>query len=81
MGNYIENKLLNQINALKLENEIEVVIFEQNLQISGKYVSVVDNVEISSNFIELIYNKLNSKNIFIIKNNKKISQKIIHFNL
>lgn len=56
--NYIENKLINQINALKLEKEIEVVVLDENLQISGKYVSVVDNVEISSNFIELIYNKL-----------------------
>ncbi|MCK9417274.1 glycosyltransferase, partial [Candidatus Dojkabacteria bacterium] len=56
--NYIESKLFNQINTLNLEHDIEVVVFEPNLQIFGKYVSVVDNVEISNNFIELIYNKL-----------------------
>ena len=54
--NYIEKKLIQQIENNNLSNFVEVVVFETKLKINSKYISIIDNIEISDNYIIEIYN-------------------------
>ncbi len=57
--NYIENKLLNQIQKFKLQQFIEVLIYETNTKFYSDYVSVIDDeIDISDYYIDIIYNKI-----------------------
>lgn len=57
--NYIENKLLDQIDKFKLQNFINVLIYEPNVKFYSDYVSVIDDeIEITDNFINVIYDKI-----------------------
>lgn len=71
--NYIKNKLLIQINNLKLQNNIEIVVlnnileFQNSISIFGYYINIIKNEDISDNYIEIIYNKIKNKKIDLLK--------------
>lgn len=57
--NYIEIKLLDQIDKFKLQNFINVLIYEPNVKFYSDYVSVIDDeIEITDNFINVVYDKV-----------------------
>lgn len=60
--NYIENKLINQINKCKLQNSIQVLVFDANINFNTDFISVIDEeIEISDNFILTVYSALDKK--------------------
>ena len=57
--NYIEKKLKNQILELKLQDQIEIVIFEPKVVFTGRYVNIIEeDTELSDNYIKVLYDKM-----------------------
>ena len=65
--NYMQNKLFNQINKLKLQDKINIIILnnidEFDVKNCGDYINMIEDGDISDNYIEMIYKNIkNGKN-------------------
>ena len=60
--NYLENKLIAQINKYNLQKYVDVVVFQKQ-NITSDYISVIsDIIEISDDYVNVIYNTLKNSN-------------------
>jgi len=60
--NYMQNKLLNQINNLELQKNIEVRVLNDIKEFEifnyGNYINIIEDCDISDNYVKAIYNKI-----------------------